>query len=209
MDNFFVANDNNQNKQNFLARIMGIFGEKIAGYWFENGKSCYDNLGRPTIHWTDNGKKKRVTLDFLINKKESDEIYLVEQKNFFAYQKGKLRTIKDNCGFTDAYHKWSKSKLNQPSGAWKIFNDLPKDFTIKTKNSKYENHHITGTVLIWSDVDESYKNKFCKKYGFSDIIGLTKMIHDLNKWEDKNYYDFIYEKEEWLQELFNWLLVKS
>jgi len=208
--NSFNWDVDSSERNNFLARIMGIFGEKIAGCWFENEKSGYDNLGRPTIHWTYNGQKKWVTLDFLINKKESGEIYLVEQKNFFAYQEGKLRKI-NNDNFPFAYKKWSDKKK---SGAWEIFTelskniDLQKEFKITTKETKDENHKISGTILIWSDVDESYKNVFCAKYGFSDIIGLTQMIKDLNQWEDHKYIDFISEKERWIQDLFNWLKVK-
>jgi len=186
---------------NFLARIIGIIGEDITKFWLSNVNCEYINCGRPTIYW---GENQRATLDFLIRKKESDhsDFYLVEQKNFFAYQNGNLRTIDDVPEFYNTYDKWSKSKTKS-SPAWKIFNELNSHaYRIKVKGLD-EVFKINGTILIWGAVNELASLKFKEKYGFHDVIGLVSMVEDLISWKDQDFEKFVLDRERWTRELFN------
>lgn len=204
MTNKPIWNKTEKEQNNFLARIIGIFGEQITSYWLNDENCNYKNLGRPTLHWQIDGKKKWTTLDFLIKHKKNNKIFLVEQKNFFAYQNGKFKTI-NNGEFIKHYQKWSDGKMK--SNAWRLFNEIArdidnqKDYEIKTKNGEY--YKLDGTILIWSDVIE--KDKFLELTKFNDVIGLTKIIKDLNRWKNKEYTNYLNEKQCWINELFSWL----
>ena len=188
-------------KSNFLARIIGVIGEDVTKYWLENVNCEYINCGRPTVYWEGNQK---ATLDFLLKKREpgTGGLYLVEQKNFFAYQNGGLRTIEDIPEFYENYEKWSKRKSNS-TPAWRIFNELNNhSYTIKVKDMD-EINKAGGTILIWGDVTESAKLNFMEKYKFYDVIGITSMVEDLIRWKDSAFEEFILSRESWTQELFH------
>ena len=193
-------NKNEIEKNNFLARIVGIIGEDITVFWLKNENCKYENCGRPTIYWRDNQK---ATLDFLLKKRNSEdkEYYLVEQKNFFAYYKGNLRTIEDSSKFFDNYEKWSTRK-SKSTPAWRIFNEYTNyNYRIKTKEIG-EIDKVAGTILVWSDVNELDKSKFLEKYNFYDVIGVTSMVEDLIAWKDLDFKEFVLKRELWLNELF-------
>ena len=132
------ANDLEKEKNNFQARIIGLLGEEITKCWLKNAECPYENVGRPTIYWTENQGdiKHKDTLDFLFKKKGDDNssFYLVEQKNFFAHYNGNLRTIDDVPEFFISYYNWSKQKCKS-TPAWRIFNELDKHlYKIKVKS---------------------------------------------------------------------------
>lgn len=208
MTNFNWKDKTEQSRNNFIARFFGIIGEEISKIWLENEKSNFHNLGRPTIRWRDvDGKEKRVTLDFLLKEKEGNEnYYIVEQKNFFSYKNGKLRTFNDSPEFEKSFESWNKSKVKS-SNAWRVFRDFEKHQVKSVMTSKKEIiplSKIKGSILIWSEIDlnESYfLNKLKKESSIKKVIGLTTIIKELNQENNVKFIDLVKEKENWINDV--------
>lgn len=208
--NEITWHENSNQQNNYLARIIGIIGEEISEYWLKNEQNKqYSNIGRPTIYWEEAGKNHRATLDFLIQDKNGS-VFIVEQKNFFAYNKGKLRTIEDSPEFKKAFSSWHRSK-SKATAAWKIFNSFEKTkYEVKCNGDSYPN--ISGRVLFWSEVQPEAKSNFLEymnemhEVSYHDVIGLVQMVHDLKQWQDESFKRLVNERMNWSNQLFTSLL---
>ncbi len=197
--------ENSSKQNNYLSRLIGLFGEEISEKWLANDNSAYSNFGRPTIYWIEEGKKKRATLDFLIERE--GKIYIVEQKNFFAYNKGRLRTIDSSDDFRKAFASWNTTK-NKATPAWKIFNSFEQhEYEIKIGKKEYRK--LDGKVVFWSDLIEADKDYFLtlseelNRTRYNDAIGLVQMINDLKRWKDTDYEALIENYIQWNKDLFD------
>lgn len=213
MKDFPWADKENPKRVNFNAKLLGLIAEEITKCWFRNEKCPYENFGRPTIKWIENGKIRKATLDFLIKEKKSDleeKYYLVEQKSLFAKNNGNLRIFQDSKRFIKAYKAWDKSKTKR-TGAWRIFKKFNDHDVISVyfKNSKNLKNRIIGSKLIWSDVRISNESKFLEELrretSIKEIFGLTTIIEDLKNWKDKDYQTLIQSRRKWMSEVFNHL----
>ncbi len=199
---------NSIEENNYISRLIGLFGEKISEIWINNC-SDYKNCGRPTIKWTHNGKLKRATLDFLLERE--GKYYIVEQKNFFAYNKGKLRRIDNSIEFRAAFKSWNKTKTNA-TPAWEIFNSFEKHNDYIVKVGKIEYKELSGKILFWSDLKEADKDNFLdytkelNSVRYNNVFGLVQMIDDLNKKSDPDYTALIKKYVSWNDNLFSNLL---
>ena len=62
----------------FLARVFGIFSEKIVRVWSASPDAPYEDLGRPTVQFCDETTKS--TLDFTFRHRNPRKIYVAEMK---------------------------------------------------------------------------------------------------------------------------------
>jgi hypothetical protein len=181
---------------NFKSRIFGIFSEEIVRIWLKNPKCKYEDLGRPTLY--DLNDTRLAQLDFTFRDRETNKIYIVEQKCFYGYRKGKMATISTSDDFIKNFESWSTRKMKQTK-AWECFINFPKNYHVKVQKEK---KHIDGRILIWAKYEEDGKKELIKNLKINDIISIEEIIKDLNKWQDKDYFDFIRNKKNLINELF-------
>lgn len=195
MKSLVIESKKDEVRVNFLSRFFGIFSEEIVKNWCSNpNNKNYTNIGRPTIH-TQGGEK--YTLDFYLQNKKTGKNYIVEQKSFYGYKKGKLSVINQNTDFISAFDNWSNSK-QQRTKAWEAFLsfDAKRGDEVKVAKTEYKTQ---GKILIWSSCkDNETKKWFCKKLGIDDILTLEEMIIDLVNWKDIGYKKSLLEKKKWV-----------
>jgi len=185
-------------RANFLSRIFGIISEEVVGLWLSDNE-IYENLNERPLLIANNDPGKKVTLDFTIMNKRG-EIFIVEQKNLFAYKNGSLCSMDDNQEFSNSFKKWSESKIKM-TPAFKYFIGFSKnqeDYTVKLKNSG----DISGTILIWSSCTDRGKKKYMMECGFKDVLSVENMLNDLIRSKNSNYKKWIDERKAWIDDLF-------
>lgn len=218
----------NQKKDNFLSRVFGIFSEEIVDFWLANRESKYVKIGRPTLYKkemangisTQNKKENSATLDFLIMNKNDGKYFIVEQKNFLAYKKGTMALMNEDADskFMVNFEGWSKAK-RKSTLAWDFFLDFSSDKYIvkynqpifndkkgkivRSKSVRLNPDAKIGKVLLWSSFNKKGKAKIIHDYGFDDILSLEKIISDLIKWNDEDYFNWLVERSNWTSDLFN------
>lgn len=194
----------NKLKVNFLSRIYGVFSEEIVKIWCDNENNKeFEYIGKPHINI---GNRKPLELDHLLKSKNT--YFIVEQKNFHGYKNGKLASMEDTDSFFKNFETWSKEKSkNQKSKAWDIFIN----FREHPKEVKYNGESFPDikTLLIWSKGTPEGKRKFIENSGIgvSEVLFLLDIKNDLIQWDDQKYKELIKGKKEWIDELFNDLLV--
>jgi len=208
LESYFKAlNDNKKmdtfHRGNFLSRIFGIFNEEPVRIWCRNKNSQYIDLGRPTYHLK-KPKNRYYTYDFLFEK--DGKRYVVEQKCEIAYQNYKY--LKLTTGKYLEHHEKKKSfkefvKMAKTPSFYKV------SYKDKSQDNRKNTVGIHGTILIWGSIENQEKDdpisKLIEKYNFVDILSLERIISDLIKWEDKEYFDFLKKRQEIINSFFTFL----
>jgi hypothetical protein len=63
-----------------------------------------------------------------------------------------------------------------------------------------------GAILIWGIATEDGRQAVSGAKGFHDVLTIADMVSDLNQWGYEPYRQFIEERREWANELFDGLL---
>lgn len=189
--------DNNKKlRDNYIARVFGIFNESIIRIWCNSEHSPYENLGRPTIYSKSNNRE-RSTFDFTLKQRENKTIYIAEMKCWLSYCNYKYLELNSSC---DLF------KFSKESNSFKRFLDFSKDqtdYVVKVKHGikSLEKKEVNGTILIWPKVNKEQKDNLIKKYNLSDIISLENVINDLLEHNNQDYIDLLNEKQNWFEYL--------
>ena len=64
---------------------------------------------------------------------------------------------------------------------------------------------VHGAILVWGDATASGKETTIAKYGFADVLTVSSMIQDLNRWKPTEWNTFISSRRGWTTELFDGL----
>jgi IS1 family transposase len=177
----------------YLSRIFGIFSEEIVRIWAGDHHCAYEDMGRPTLRKID--EKQGSTLDFTLHHKATGKSYVAELKCEIEYQNYKYFVLSDvnqlahhrKAAFTALLNAAEKCPEQQTYvGGKKI--------------------DVDGAILIWGSATDEGKRTVIKKYGFSDILTMAEIIHDLRSWKSEPYQDLIKERRYWSNEMFDALL---
>jgi hypothetical protein len=176
-----------------LARVLGIFSERIPEIFFENVSSRYElvknNKGeklRPCFSGSKTG------VDFFIRNKETDKYYIVEQKCFPAFDNCKLLSMGDNKEFVNSFKTWCNRKIRDNKN-WRKFlefkHELDKGSLLKNIPIQ-QSKKAAGSILIWIkkhkelDKPEKFLNHLLKEFenekklAIDDVIFLEDMINE-------------------------------
>jgi hypothetical protein len=75
---------NSTRRDNFLARLFGIFSEEVVRAWCACPQAPYTNLGRPTLRGPGDGRGQ--TLDFTMRHRQSGQTYAAELKCWITWE---------------------------------------------------------------------------------------------------------------------------
>jgi hypothetical protein len=193
-DTLFSSLDKERN--NFIARTLGIFSEHLVHFWTANNKCEFENIGRPDIF--DKNCKKVAQLDFTLKNRETGKFYIVELKNLVAYNNGRIRNMTNEDSFNRSFKSWHTSKTNQ-TPAWKIFSGKLDDYTVKVKGKPLPEF---GKILIWAKINAETKSHFCSTLSIDEILSFEQIHTDLISWKDNSYIEWLNNRIAWTNELF-------
>ena len=64
---------------------------------------------------------------------------------------------------------------------------------------------VDGAILVWGDATAIGKEATIAKHGFADILTVSSMIQDLNRWKPTEWNTFISSRRRWTMEFFDGL----
>lgn len=183
-------------RDKFLSRLFGIFSEEIAQCWFDDPKSYYDNLSRPTIRLI--GEKKGYTLDFTLRDKHDDKVYIGEMKCELEYENYRYLTL------------ISASQLEHHKGrAFKMFLDTVPNRQRYTVTVRGRAQPVDGAILVWGHCTSDGRASVQREYGLHTVLSLQDMINDLLQWENEKFFALIKKRQAWCNELFGGIISLS
>ncbi len=122
-------------RDNFLARVFGIFSEDVVRHWCRNPAAKYEDLGRPTVFTPEGGLH---TLDFTLRHRQTGKTYASEMKCELAFEGYRYLRLVDCDQLT-----------HHTGAAFARFLELAHpghDLTVKLAGRPLR---IDGAVLVW------------------------------------------------------------
>jgi hypothetical protein len=174
IDFFTLAKTGNIDRDKFISRFLEIFSESIARIYFSSPYSNYKDLGRPTIK-KKNSSDRGSTLDFTLENKKTQKIYICEMKcelqfeNYKYLELNDIRQIKHHIEHKEAFRRFLDLASNKGQ------------YIVNVTKANKKNINIDGIILLWGKVTEEVeKMKIIKKeYKLFDVLSLEKMINEM------------------------------
>jgi len=175
----------------FLARVFGIFNEKIVRIWCEAPWSRFSDLGRPRI--IPPGGGKAYSLDFTLQSQDKST-FVAEMKCWVGYQNYKLLTLQN------------AEQLDELEGP--AFNAF-KEVAINPSRCKVSvdgtEQPVDGAILIWGDVAEAGRIAAKHRYKIFEVLSLKDIIDELIARKHQPYFMFLDERRRWCEHLYRGL----
>jgi hypothetical protein len=179
-------------RDKLLARLFGIFNEDVVRIWSRCAAAPYKDLGRPTLRRR--GSDTSATLDFLLATRDSSRIFVAEMKCELEYENYKYLALTDPSQLE--HHRKPAFDLFLQAAA------DPSQVEVKTSKGPSPVH---GAVLVWGDATATGRDTTIARYGFADVLTVSAMVQDLNRWQPPEWGAFITDRRRWTTDLFDGL----
>lgn len=182
-------------RDNFLARLFGIFNEDVVRHWCRNPAATYEDLGRPTV-FTQEGCWH--TLDFTLRDRRTGRTYASEMKCELSFEGYRyLRLV-------------GSDQLDHHAGAaFQRFLELSRPghgLVVKVAGRPTQ---VDGAILVWGATTESGERAVRERFGLADVLSVEQMISDLHRWDDEEWAARTATLRRWCNELFEFLNGKA
>lgn len=189
-----VFRTSNARRDNFLARLFGLFSEEVVRIWAACPEGTYRDLGRPTLRSP--ASTRGYTLDFTLEARETGRIYVAEQKCELAYEN--YRYLRLEGPDQVAHHEGGQSFQRFLEAA-----RTPSSVAVRVHGRE---HAVDGAILVWGASTPQGRDAVMAQYGVADVLALENMLHDLSRWNVPGWADRVQEWQTWTQELFTYLV---
>ena len=176
----------------FLSRLFGVFAEEVVRLWATDDRSPYQSLGRPTL--TPVGCSKGYTLDFTLQDRSTQKVYVVEMKCEIEYQ---------NFRYFALEGAWQLDHHSKP--AFKAFLDAASGTSEQRVVVNGKQVRADGAILIWGSVTETGRSSVISALGLHEVLSVANICRDLVAWQHAEYAALLDKRRAWTLELFDGL----
>jgi hypothetical protein len=180
-------------RDNFLARLFGMFSEDVVRHWSHDERAPYEDLGRPTLRSTI--EPGFATLDFALRSRADGGIYVAEQKAELAFEG--YRYLRLTSASQIEHHAKGRAF------AWLL--DLARDPASHPVHVRAKPVEVSGAILVWGAVDAAGHADAMATYGFADVLSLEELLRDLRRWDPPDWRATVDQYRRWANELFDGL----
>jgi hypothetical protein len=170
-------------RDNFLARLFGIFSEHVVRLWCECPQAPYIDVGRPTIRKL--GQSKGWTLDFTLQHRQSGRLFATEMKCWITWEDYRYLQL-TNAGQLQAL-------TGQAFVEFLSYARNPAEYQVFV-NSKVV--QTDGGVLIWGAATPEGRSAAAGQ-GITDVLTIEEMVDDLHVWRPPAWQHFVDQRRQW------------
>lgn len=186
-----IFRSDSRQRDNFLARLFGIFSEHVVRTWCDCPQALYGNIGRPTLRKP--GDSHRYTLDFTLRHRQSGLIYAAEMKCWTTWEDYRYLRLNEATQL---------ESLTQPAFVeFLAFASEPAGYQVFVEGKPVR---VAGGILVWGAVGEQGRSA-ATALGIADVLTVEDMVSDLHIWQPPGWRDFIAQRRSWARELFDYL----
>lgn len=178
-------------RDNFLARLFGIFSEHVVRTWCDCPQAPYLHIGRPTLRKP--SESHRHTLDFTLQHRQSAQLYAAEMKCWTTWEDYRYLRL------TEA---GQLQRIIQP--AFRTFLAFAREPTAYHVFVAGKPTDIDGAILVWGAATPQGRSA-AAALGIADVLTVEDMVGDLHVWQPPAWRDFIAQRRSWATELFDYL----
>ena len=178
-------------RDNFLARLFGIFSEYVVHSWCDCPQAPYLSIGRPTLRKL--GENRGHTLDFILEHRQSGRRYAAEMKCWITWE---------NYRYLRLAEVGQLQSLNAP--AFTTFLAFARDPAAYQVFLAGKPIKVDGAILVWGASTPQGRSA-AAALGIVDVLTVEDMVSDLHAWRSPAWRDFIAQRRLWATELFDYL----
>jgi len=186
-----VFRSDSRQRDNFLARLFGIFSEHVVTTWCDCPHAPYVNIGRPTLR--EPGQSHGHTLDFTLRHRQSGRLHAAEMKCWITWANYRYLRLTEAAQLIG---------LAEP--AFVKFLALARDRAACQVFVGGKPVHVDGAILVWGAATEPGRSA-AVALGVADVLTVEDMVSDLHVWQPPGWQDFIARRRSWATELFDYL----
>jgi hypothetical protein len=186
-----VFGSDSKQRDNFLARLFGIFSERVVSTWCACPQAPYLNIGRPTLR--EPGESRGHTLDFTLQHRPSGQRYVAEMKCWITWVNYRYLRLTEAAQL---------NSLAEPS--FVKFLALARDPDAYQVFVGGKPIDVAGAILVWGTSTEQGRSA-AVALGIADVLTADDMVNDLHIWQLPGWQDFIAQRRSWATELFDYL----
>jgi hypothetical protein len=190
---FFQSSD--PQRDNFLARVVGLFNEEPIRIWCREPDSPYEDLGRPTVF--EIGKPGRGhTLDFTLRSRRDGRVFVAEMKCEITYENYRSMTLTTRAQL---------DRHARDSAAFSKFLAVAQDPNAFRVTVGGRPINVDGVILIWGACTQDGRKDVVENTDIAKVLSLEEIIETLVKREDPAYLGLVQKRMAWCKELFAFL----
>jgi hypothetical protein len=178
-------------RDNFLARLFGIFSEHVVHSWCDCPQAPYLSIGRPTLRKL--GENRGHTLDFTLEHRQSGRRYAAEMKCWITWE---------NYRYLRLTEVGQLQSLTAP--AFTTFLAFARDPAVYQVFVAGKPIEVDGAILVWGAATPQARSA-AAALGIVDVLTAEDMVSDLHAWQSPAWRDFIAQRRSWATELFDYL----
>lgn len=183
-------------RDNFLARLFGMFAEEPVRIWCRGDGSQYLDLGRPTIKKPN--ETRGATLDFTLQSRTTGKVFVAELKCELAFGNYGYLVLNSIAQI--------KRHVNDNKEAFRRFIDCSINAQSYIVSVSGRPVQIAGSILVWGSVSDEGRQAVIREYGFADVLSVEEIIRELLQNNNEEYKLFLEQRRNWCEELFRGLL---
>jgi hypothetical protein len=182
-------------RDNFLARVFGLFSEERIRIWCRDPASPYEDLGRPTLaRQGESGRGQ--TLDLTLRSRQDGRIFVGEMKCEITFENYRAMIFR------------SRSQLDRharDSEAFRRFLAVARDPASHRVKVGSREVTPTGAILVWGACTPEGRREVVEGTGISEVISVEEVISSLIRTQNAEYTAFVDRRRRWCTELFDFL----
>lgn len=179
-------------RDKYISRLFALFGEQVVHRWCACPEAPYEDLGRPTL--CDPGQTRGHTIDFTLQRRDSDRIYVAELKCELEYE-----------GYRHLRLTSADQVRHHTSPAFGKFLRTASDPTAFDVRRKGNREPVDGAILVWGAVAPEGREAVMSEYAFADVLSVEAMLADLHTWSPVGWTELVSRYRDWTDELFDFL----
>ena len=151
-------------RDNFLARLFGIFSEHVVLTWCDCPQASYIHIGRPTLRKP--GESQSYTLDFTLQHRQSTQRYVAEMKCWTTWENYRYLRLAE----TDQLQR-----ITQPAfRTFLAFAHQPTSYHVTVAGKPTD---IDGAILVWGAVTPQGLAG-ASALGIVNVLTVEEMVRD-------------------------------
>jgi hypothetical protein len=179
-------------RDKYLARLFGLFAERIVHTWCACPQARYEDLGRPTLYPP--GSARGSTVDFTLRDRTNGNIYVAELKSELEYYGYRYLRLTNPSQLT-----------HHTSPAFIRFLEVARNSQALTVRCSGNPIQANGAILVWGATSAEGHNLVMADFGFADVLSLEEMTVDLGDWSPEQWVTLMAEYRTWSNQLFDFL----
>ena len=182
-------------RDNFMARVFGLFSEEPVRIWCRDPDSPFEDLGRPKLG-VPGVEDRGYVLDFALRSRRDGRVFVAEMKCEITFENYRSMTLRSRTQLD----RHAKEKE-----AFRRFLAIARDPASHRVTVNGQQVTVSGAILVWGACTPEGRRDVAESTGIADVLSLEEVIATLIRKRNAEYASFVQKQRRRCEELFDFL----